>query len=608
MRLHWPFRRPIPDGDAAATPLAARAGSRVEVPVRRDWRDAGSLRPTFVGDPGIRVQRFPVEIAGSRLPAPILGPLGHARGADGPAGLVSGIARPTLAPVTEGPDAGPGLRLRATRHGRPASGADGTDAPAVATPTAGIPLAGDGELAVTAPARDPLPAWEPRRLPAAPASTPERPTVRLTVARTPDLVLAAEGRGGGDARGTQRGPVRSDAGPAPIATIPRAPAGASSRTILRTSRGPRTRIGAPILQGDASVPSLDLPPVGDRSRSRSSTVVAPVPEPAGEGGRPAPVADAASDAPLVGGLSSAVADATSTARVGRPAASPSVPRGLVLSRAASSAAVGGPTGQHDPAIVGQSGPPRRTGPLAGAVPITTTPGGLRPTIPPTQDGPTGSPDGRTGVSSGDRRMAQRSASGPGLDPSARRLEGPSHGPVAGGRASTSTTLAAPLGVRPDGDVAHAAVARPGVSQATVTRSSVPTRAIGPIGAPVLQLARPAPPAVAPAAHERSHLGAPAPRGAAGPTAVGQPLTLLRATDDATGVTMGEVRPSMGPDREGPGMPMVAGAAAASAQGATAMADRDIDEMVRRIYPRLRRSLTSELLVARERAGTLADVR
>jgi len=72
--------------------------------------------------------------------------------------------------------------------------------------------------------------------------------------------------------------------------------------------------------------------------------------------------------------------------------------------------------------------------------------------------------------------------------------------------------------------------------------------------------------------------------------------------------MGEVRPSMGPDREGPGMPMVAGAAAASAQGATAMADRDIDEMVRRIYPRLRRSLTSELLVARERAGTLADVR
>jgi hypothetical protein len=31
-------------------------------------------------------------------------------------------------------------------------------------------------------------------------------------------------------------------------------------------------------------------------------------------------------------------------------------------------------------------------------------------------------------------------------------------------------------------------------------------------------------------------------------------------------------------------------------------------MVRRLYPRLRRSLSSELLVARERAGTLADLR
>lgn len=42
--------------------------------------------------------------------------------------------------------------------------------------------------------------------------------------------------------------------------------------------------------------------------------------------------------------------------------------------------------------------------------------------------------------------------------------------------------------------------------------------------------------------------------------------------------------------------------------ASPIADRDLDEMVRRLYPRLRRSLSSELLVARERAGTLADLR
>jgi hypothetical protein len=40
----------------------------------------------------------------------------------------------------------------------------------------------------------------------------------------------------------------------------------------------------------------------------------------------------------------------------------------------------------------------------------------------------------------------------------------------------------------------------------------------------------------------------------------------------------------------------------------AIPERDLDEMVRRLYPRLRRSLSSELLVARERAGTLADLR
>jgi hypothetical protein len=39
-----------------------------------------------------------------------------------------------------------------------------------------------------------------------------------------------------------------------------------------------------------------------------------------------------------------------------------------------------------------------------------------------------------------------------------------------------------------------------------------------------------------------------------------------------------------------------------------MSDRDLDEMLQRLYPRLRRSLSSELLVARERAGMLADLR
>ena len=49
-----------------------------------------------------------------------------------------------------------------------------------------------------------------------------------------------------------------------------------------------------------------------------------------------------------------------------------------------------------------------------------------------------------------------------------------------------------------------------------------------------------------------------------------------------------------------------GAPASSLSGG--MSDRDLDEVMRKLYPRLRRSLSSELLVARERAGVLADLR
>jgi hypothetical protein len=40
----------------------------------------------------------------------------------------------------------------------------------------------------------------------------------------------------------------------------------------------------------------------------------------------------------------------------------------------------------------------------------------------------------------------------------------------------------------------------------------------------------------------------------------------------------------------------------------AMSDRDIEELLRRLYPRLRNHLAAELLIARERVGTLVDYR
>jgi hypothetical protein len=99
--------------------------------------------------------------------------------------------------------------------------------------------------------------------------------------------------------------------------------------------------------------------------------------------------------------------------------------------------------------------------------------------------------------------------------------------------------------------------------------------------------------------------------------VARPLTLLRDSTDVAATDDAGSEPTT-PDASSPrtatatsGQDSAPGAAATTAPSggpATTIAERDLDEMVRRLYPRLRRSLSSELLVARERAGTLADLR
>jgi hypothetical protein len=89
------------------------------------------------------------------------------------------------------------------------------------------------------------------------------------------------------------------------------------------------------------------------------------------------------------------------------------------------------------------------------------------------------------------------------------------------------------------------------------------------------------------------------------------LAVLRDTTDEAAPDQDAVEreaagstPSTGDSTTVASAPARAGASA----GAGQIAERDLEEMVRRLYPRLRRSLSSELLVARERAGTLADLR
>jgi hypothetical protein len=87
--------------------------------------------------------------------------------------------------------------------------------------------------------------------------------------------------------------------------------------------------------------------------------------------------------------------------------------------------------------------------------------------------------------------------------------------------------------------------------------------------------------------------------------------LRDATDDATSdqdAVEAETAGSAAPASSGATTVSSTTTRAATSGEAGLIAERDLEEMVRRLYPRLRRSLSSELLVARERAGTLADLR
>jgi hypothetical protein len=102
------------------------------------------------------------------------------------------------------------------------------------------------------------------------------------------------------------------------------------------------------------------------------------------------------------------------------------------------------------------------------------------------------------------------------------------------------------------------------------------------------------------------------RDASDPTTAEEDASATAAPSGQTSTQGGQTRTQGGQTpTQGDGT-MTAGTAAAppttpGGGSAAPIADRDLDEMVRRLYPRLRRSLSSELLVARERAGTLADL-
>jgi hypothetical protein len=78
---------------------------------------------------------------------------------------------------------------------------------------------------------------------------------------------------------------------------------------------------------------------------------------------------------------------------------------------------------------------------------------------------------------------------------------------------------------------------------------------------------------------------------------------------AGAASSGGVGSAAGVARAGVGVGSAVGMAGAGVgSGAGAMPERDLETIAHKLYPRLVRRLSSELLVARERAGVLADRR
>jgi hypothetical protein len=585
---------------------------RAMAPVRRDWASAGDLRPSFVGDPGIRVQRFPEDIAGSQLPPPILAPLGHERTADGPAGLVTGLARPTLAGVIHGSAGRSDLPLRQRRASsgtlqrfvadEPSLDDQAGQVPGVAMAAAsGTPAADTAITADTMTASgDRLPVIEARRAAVVPVAPSAAPPALLTVARTPDLTLApSRGSTSPDATIGARQAQGSLPAPAPSSTLPVPATGSATRTILRTSSGSRVRLGPPIQRSalEQAAPALELAHPGrDASGAPPATSIQRHPA-SDEATHDHAVRAPDPAAPLVGGLATTLGGDPLASPVAREELTPGVPGGLVLARV-----VATPKDeiQPEPSQRSSEAPVDTAGivaPLVGASSIAPS-AGLRPTLPSpigasdpaTEPATTSTRSRSAGTRGASRPIAQRSAAGD--DRPGRRVA-----MVAGTAAASRGPSPAPTALQRTARVSATGARDTGARPPAITSPSPATAD--------LVLARTPSPTVA-SAHDQAATGG----GTSGPTA--PRLAVLRdATDDATSgqdtVEAGTAG-SASPASSGATTVSSTTSRAAASGGAGPIAERDLEEMVRRLYPRLRRSLSSELLVARERSGTLADLR
>jgi hypothetical protein len=646
----WPEGPDERPGSGVVSPGSSTTGPVTPVPgPSAEWRDVPPIRRTLPSMPITSRAAFPSSVAGRRQPDPILRPLRHASGGGGPAGFVrttalsqagtgaqpAGVSRPPVAVREEGAGSGPepartvageppmgpkqdeaGVE-RVPRHLSVASGppdasralTEVTDVPDLGLGRRGRAARSESEpsraMMTEAPARGPAPLPVPDAPPGGDSASHRAPADRLTLGQARRLGLGAP---------LARVPVGSHAAPAGIdrtdAGAPVVGSAAAGRVIAPPRQSDPLTVPAateaPLLRGREPVPApVSATPSSDPQPASSDKTAAPRVAAGGAGHplamlRVRPTGHSTSAAPDVAGgpvpaaASLGMASAVDVPRARRESVSEGADAPAVVTRAgpAEAAAVTAlrgasrvSPGSATPAtgvpvarpLVGSHGDvrvsiQRRT--IAGGVLVPGEPGhGAGATIPARP---------ATGVP-GDRHHAAVSGGAAAIrHPAPERDEQDPQNPGAtSARPSAPATGAVPE--NPFRSVARVAQRTP-VAPATSAPLPSGSRSAVAQGARSGSGMAPVPPAdrVSPVSFQR---GAPGP-GPAGPAAPGLagPAAVQRS------VTVDEMSTDVEPphDRE---------------------RDRESDEqMAGRLYDGIRRRLVADLLLDRERAGLLADMR
>ncbi len=598
--MRWPFGRTSPPGDGSANRAPDSGADPAIVRPRDAWRSLPVIQRVVGRPPTVAPARpFADQLATRQAPALALQPLGHEISSLASPGLVAGVVTPVGAahssrvdlPLQRAVEGGPGAEPEAV--GWSSFEATGPVAPLHEAPAGDRVASGENpvrpitvqRLAVSEPV---LTSSATMTVAAAPAGTLDLRPAGPAVADSPRAAALPQAR----VRDTVPG------APAPDPAMPEPPV---RRPTLGQAR--RLGLGAPLGSALSSAVQRDAQPAsgvpagdplgvtlaglaGDPARASADQAVASTPPgwsslPAGS---PAP----ASGAPRPDQRSS------------EPGALPVV-RPISIQRLAT----------IDPvrSFATWTGEPVAA-PAAG-LPLVVVPSGSSAVAESRDQGPAG--PGPTGAWSGTAAGTPNEVP----DADSTRLISPlGGGPM---RVSSSGSLLMPAASGAGHEAVRvAASGRSSAGEPVVARSVAdPGRTVTPGGLPSgrtasgFEGARRSEPAGT--AVMRTLVRTGAPTAGSDPQVAAQPAAITMPVQRAVQINELEIRPTPADPAPGNGSSNGAGTGQAGGPGAAAAAspvdrDRELDDLARHLYGRIRSRLSAELLADRERAGMITDLR